>query len=142
MNIDLETLSELIDLFCKSSAEEMKVKRGDNLKVVLRGPGKKQKEPPSSSSDQSEPELVTISSSMVGRFFRKTPSEDTPWVKEGEIVEQGDRLGFIKSLEIEAEQIEADQKGEIKTFKVEDGEVVEWGEELLTIRPSPSKEKT
>lgn len=79
---------------------------------------------------------------MVGRFFRKTPSEDTPWVKEGEIVEQGDRLGFIKSLEIEAEQIEADQKEEIKTFKVEDGKVVEWGEELLTIRPSPSKEKT
>lgn len=142
MNIDLETLSELIDLFSKSSAEEMKVKRGDNLKVVLKEPGKRQKKPPSSSSDQSEPELVTISSSMVGRFFRKTSSEDTPWVKEGEIVEQGDRLGFIKSLEIKAEQIEADQKGEIKTFKVEDGEVVEWGQELLTIRPFPSKEET
>lgn len=137
MAIDLEKISELVKLFTESSAEEMEVKKGDN-KVILKGPA--QKKETTSSSKQSEPELVTIESDRVGKFFRGTRSEDSPWVKEGEIVEPGNRLGYIKTLRT-THKIKAEQKGQIVDFEVEHKEDVEYGEKLLTIRPFSSKDE-
>ncbi len=134
MSIDWDKLKELVKIFDNSRAKELEVKK-ENWKVFLKKPQQKLKE--KLHSEQTGAKLVVVTSPKEGVFYRKRPSEDSPWVEQGERVEKGDRLGFVDSLGI-GHEIKAEQEG-IVNFNVEDGARVEQDKELLVLQPVSSE---
>lgn len=137
MNIDLETVKEIIELFEDSGVREIRIEE-DDFKVHLKGRQRPSPKTPSL-SDQPEGEIVPVTSLEVGEFYRRPLTQEEPLVEKGDIVEQGAQLGVVESLNVERE-IRAEQEGEIVNFKVEEGEPVEYGTVLLTMKVFPSEE--
>lgn len=75
----------------------------------------------------------TIVSPMVGTFYN-APSPDAPtFVKVGQNVKTGDTLCIIEAMKM-FNQIEAEQSGIITEVLVHNGEPVEYGQPLFTIK--------
>jgi acetyl-CoA carboxylase biotin carboxyl carrier protein len=77
-----------------------------------------------------EPESAIIKSPFVG-YFR----EIDPAPKVGQNVEAGESVAVIAVLGI-ANEIESDVSGVIEEVFVKDGDVVEYGQPLLRIKPN------
>lgn len=133
MKIDWDKLKKLVKIFDGSQAKELEVKT-ENWSVFLKRSQQKLKE--KLGSGQSAAKLITVASPKQGVFLRKPPSEDSPWVEQGEKVEEGDRLGMIHSSGI-GDEIRAQREG-VVNFSVEHGEKVNQGQELLVIQPFSS----
>jgi acetyl-CoA carboxylase biotin carboxyl carrier protein len=78
--------------------------------------------------------LQPIRSPIVGTFYR-SPSPGAPsFIKVGDQVEIGTVLCLIEAMKL-MNEIESDVAGEIVKILVENGQPVEYGQELFLIRP-------
>jgi len=137
MDIDTERLKKLVRLLDRSNLNEIEVKKG-KWKILLKKAGRKLKEKLFRSKKETV-KLVTVTSTEVGVFHRKRPFEEKPWVRKGDKVKKGDRVGFIKVLGVESE-VKTEREGIIIDFFVEDGEKVDYGKELLLIQSTSSED--
>lgn len=90
---------------------------------------------PLSSSTQSNVESQkgkTITSPMVGTFYRASSPTTKPFVEEGQAFSEGDTLCIIEAMKI-LNQITAERAGVILRVLVENGSPVEYGEPLFMI---------
>ncbi|MBN3860253.1 acetyl-CoA carboxylase biotin carboxyl carrier protein [Neisseriaceae bacterium PsAf] len=71
-------------------------------------------------------------SPMVGVFYRAPSPNSSPFVEEGQKVNQGDTLCIIEAMKL-MNEIEAEKSGTITKILIEDGEPVEYGEPLFII---------
>lgn len=78
--------------------------------------------------------LHVINSSMVGTFYRRPNPEAAPFVKEGDTVKQGQVICILEAMKI-LNEIESDVAGVIVKVHADDGQPVEYGEKLFSIRP-------
>ena len=76
-----------------------------------------------------------ILSPMPGTFYAAPSPEANPFVKEGELVVEGDTLCIIEAMKI-MNNIEAEQSGRIIKILVENGKSVEYNQPLFEIKPS------
>jgi len=74
----------------------------------------------------------TVTSPMVGTFYRAPSPEAAPFVEVGSEVKLGDVLCIIEAMKM-MNQIEADKAGVIKAILKENGQPVEFGEALFVI---------
>lgn len=74
----------------------------------------------------------TITSPMVGTFYRAASPASAPFVEVGQQVAEGDTLCIIEAMKL-MNEIEADRSGVIKAVLVDNGEPVEYGEPLFVI---------
>lgn len=74
----------------------------------------------------------TITSPMVGTFYRAASPNSSPFVEEGQLVNEGDTLCIIEAMKI-LNQITSDKTGLLTKVLVENGAPVEYGEPLFTI---------
>ena len=83
----------------------------------------------------SEPaHFVTVTSPIVGTFYR-SPSPDTdPYVEEGDIVKKGQVLCIVEAMKL-MNEIEAETDGKIVKILVESTTPVEFGQPLYLIDP-------
>jgi len=82
-----------------------------------------------------KPEPVSghsITSPMVGTFYRASSPNAAPFVEVGQSVSKGDVLCIIEAMKL-LNQIEADVSGVIKSINIENGEPVEYGQSIMTI---------
>lgn len=78
--------------------------------------------------------LITITSPMVGTFYR-SPSHDAPaFVEEGSIVKKGQPICIIEAMKI-MNEIEAESDGKVVSILVDNGQPVEYGEPLFLLEP-------
>ena len=83
--------------------------------------------------DESEKYKV-IKAPLIGTFYR-SPSPDKPvFIKEGDVISQGDKVCIIEAMKI-FNEIEADFSGKVVKILVEDSTPVEYGQPLLWIEP-------
>ncbi len=76
--------------------------------------------------------LKTITSPMVGTFYR-SPSPDAPqFVEVGSAVKKGQALCIIEAMKL-MNEIESEYGGKIVSIMVESGQPVEYGEALFVI---------
>lgn len=76
--------------------------------------------------------LKTITSPMVGTFYR-TPSPDAPpFVEVGSVVKKAQVLCIIEAMKL-MNEIESEYGGKIVSIMVENGQPVEYGEALFVI---------
>lgn len=78
------------------------------------------------------PKGHTITSPMVGTFYRGASPGEEPFVEVGQRVEVGDTLCIIEAMKI-LNQIESDRAGTVAAILVENGTPVEYGEPLFII---------
>ncbi len=85
--------------------------------------------PPAESSH-----FLTVTSPIVGTFYR-SPSPDTdPYVEEGDIVKKGQVLCIVEAMKL-MNEIEAETDGKIVKILVESTTPVEFGQPLYLIDP-------
>jgi len=74
----------------------------------------------------------TLTSPMVGTFYRAPSPNDKPFVEVGSLVKVGDILCIIEAMKM-LNQIEADHAGVVKEILAESGQPVEFGQPLFII---------
>ena len=87
------------------------------------------------SSKSNEVNGEKILSPMPGTFYAAPSPEANAFVKEGDLVVEGDTLCIIEAMKI-MNNIEAEQSGRIIKILVENGKSVEYNQPLFEIKPS------
>src|SRR5579863_3722621 len=79
--------------------------------------------------------LHIVKSPIVGTFYESPSPGSPPFVKNGDKVTAGQVLCIVEAMKL-MNEIEADVAGEIVERLVNNGQPIEYGQELFTIRPS------
>jgi acetyl-CoA carboxylase biotin carboxyl carrier protein len=79
--------------------------------------------------------LVTIEAPMVGTFYRASSPSADPYVREGDVVKEGQILCIIEAMKL-MNEIESKASGRIAKILVENGQPVEYGQPLFLIEPT------
>ncbi len=80
-----------------------------------------------------EEKLHIITSPFVGTFFRSPSPTAEPFVKPGDQVEVGQKLCIIEAMKL-MNEIQADESGTIARIFAENGQPVEYGQQLFGIK--------
>jgi len=89
---------------------------------------------PKESAPAPEQGLHTVRSPIVGTFYESPSPGSPPFVKPGDVVELGQVLCIVEAMKL-MNEIEADAAGEIVKRLVNNGQPIEYGQELFVIRP-------
>jgi acetyl-CoA carboxylase biotin carboxyl carrier protein len=81
-----------------------------------------------------EEELHTVKSPIVGTFYESPAPGSLPFVKAGDQVAAGQVVCIIEAMKL-MNEIESDASGEIVKILVNNGQPVEYGQPLFSIRP-------
>ncbi len=159
--MDIRKIKKLIELIEDSGVSEIEIKEGEESVRISRGPiggdpvaaysmppaymapppppVPAAAAPPAVAGDTAEPVAEpanvsghTITSPMVGTFYRASSPTAKPFVEVGDSVAEGDTLCIIEAMKM-LNQIESDSAGVVKAILVENGQPVEFGEPLFVI---------
>jgi acetyl-CoA carboxylase biotin carboxyl carrier protein len=81
------------------------------------------------------PELLTISSPMVGTFYRSPAPDEPPFVDVGDRITTGQTVCIIEAMKL-MNELEAEISGEVVEVLVDNAEPVEFGQALMLVRPT------
>ena len=81
----------------------------------------------------SEGETVEIKAPLVGTFYQAPGPDDQPYVKVGQQVKKGDVVGIIEAMKLMNEVV-APQDGVILSIDATDGNMVQYGQVLFTMK--------
>ena len=77
---------------------------------------------------------ITIEAPMVGTFYRASSPTAEPYVREGDVVKEGQILCIIEAMKL-MNEIETRAGGRIAKILVDNGQPVEYGQPLFLIEP-------
>ena len=143
--MDLRKLKTLIDLVSESGVAELEITEGeDHVRIVNRptvsaapvvqapaavtvaavpqaapAPAAASAAAPAPAQDAAQAALPTITSPMVGTFYRAPSPGAAPFIEVGDTVKKG--------------QVEADKDGVVQAFAAENGQPVEYGQPLVIL---------
>jgi len=83
--------------------------------------------------EEKEEEIHLIKSPVVGTFFQASSPNEPPFVIKGQRIEKGQTLCIIEAMKM-MNKIESDVDGIIKEIFIEDGQYVEYNQELFQIQ--------
>ncbi|MDR1529376.1 MAG: acetyl-CoA carboxylase biotin carboxyl carrier protein [Burkholderiales bacterium] len=146
--MDLRKLKTLIELVEASGIAEIEIEEGEERVRITRAspapvsmpvyapmppqqiavPVAETPPPPA----QAEPKGHTITSPIVGTFYRASSPGAKPFIEVGSQVKEGDQLCIIEAMKL-MNEIDADRAGVIKAILVENGAAVEFGQPLFVI---------
>lgn len=73
-----------------------------------------------------------VKSPLVGTFYAASAPGAEPFVKVGDTVKKGQVLGIVEAMKL-MNEIESEYDGVVKSILVEDGNLVEYGQEMFII---------
>lgn len=79
-------------------------------------------------------ELLSVTSPLVGTFYRSSALDSPPFVEVGQEVRKGDVLCIVESMKL-MNEIETEVDGIIVSILVENGQPVEYGQSLFLLEP-------
>ena len=85
-------------------------------------------------TESDEASLHIVKSPIVGTFYESPSPGTSAFVKVGDQVEQGQVLCIIEAMKL-MNEIESDASGEIVKRFVQNGQPVEYGQQLFAVRP-------
>lgn len=156
VDINLEELKELIRLLKESNVSEFELRKADYRLRIKQGaivessmdsqpagttapvvpsngqaPGSTPYVAPAQPAEEG---LYEVRSPMVGTFYRSSSPGASPLVEVGDQVRKNQVLCIIEAMKI-MNEIEADLEGEIRKIHVANGQPVEFGEPLFSLKP-------
>jgi len=141
--MEIDDLKELIALLQDTDITELQLeKEGTKVKIrrqTLLSPLEMQTKPAVTGEKAKEPEedtqrLVTITSPIVGTFYRAPSPDAPPFVDAGTRVRKGQVICIIEAMKL-MNEIESELEGVVVRPLVENGQPVEYGEPLFLIEP-------
>src|SRR3954453_15938493 len=153
---DIEDLKQLIEFLKENQVAEFDLDRGD-MKIRLKfnqavGPAAAplltheplvaahgvSSPPPSSDAPPPPPpepeiELHIVKSPIVGTYYGSPSPGAAPFVSPGDHVEKGQVICIVEAMKL-MKEIEADAGGEIVRCLVINGQAIEYGQPLFSIR--------
>jgi len=154
--MDLRKIKKLIEMLQESDLNEIEVKEGEESVRINRkkesvihastpisvGQNLNQSSAPLPQTDSSEMEngqaaedLNHITSPMVGTFYRKPAPDKEPFIEIGQTVKKGDTVCIIEAMKM-MNQVKSEFDGKVIAINIEDGDPVEFGQELISIEKS------
>jgi acetyl-CoA carboxylase biotin carboxyl carrier protein len=80
-----------------------------------------------------EEQLHLIKSPIVGTFYGSPSPGAAPFVSPGDRIEKGQVVGIVEAMKL-MNEIEADASGEIVKVFVTNGQAIEYGQPLFSVR--------
>ena len=80
---------------------------------------------------------ITITSPIVGTFYRSPSPDADPYVEEGDVVKKGQVLCIVEAMKL-MNEIESEVNGRIVKILAESTKPVEYGQPLFLIDPNPA----
>ena len=159
MDVDIQKIRDLADLAIEKQLLELEVTDGDKCVIIKTGlansatpasntmvvtaatpsvtptqvPSSAQTPAPAPSAPAASNEL-TITSPMVGTFYRSPSPDAAPFVEIGQSVAVGQTVCIIEAMKL-MNQLEAEVSGKVLRFLVENGQPVEFGQPLIVLTP-------
>ncbi len=84
-------------------------------------------------ADADEKELIEITAPMVGTFYSATEPGAEPFVKVGSKIDADSVICIVEAMKLFTE-VEADVSGEIVEILAKDGDLVEYGQPLFSVK--------
>ena len=84
-------------------------------------------------ADADEKELIEITAPMVGTFYSATEPGAEPFVKVGSKIDADSIICILEAMKLFTE-VEADVSGEIVEILAKDGDLVEYGQPLFSVK--------
>ncbi|KOP74661.1 acetyl-CoA carboxylase biotin carboxyl carrier protein [Priestia megaterium] len=81
-------------------------------------------------ADNNEKQIL---SPMVGTFYAKPEADADPFVQVGQTIEHKDVVCVIEAMKL-FNEVDAGMEGEVLEMLVKDGDVVEFGQPLFTVK--------
>jgi acetyl-CoA carboxylase biotin carboxyl carrier protein len=85
-------------------------------------------------ADAARTSTITVEAPMVGTFYRASSPTAEPYVREGDVVKEGQILCIIEAMKL-MNEIEAKLSGRVVKVLVENGQPVEYGQGLFVLEP-------
>jgi acetyl-CoA carboxylase biotin carboxyl carrier protein len=145
--MDIRKIKKLIEMLQDSDLKEIEVSQGDESVRISRDNKTQLYAEPiihkqvaqESSNIVSKEELPQeevkgnkVTSPIVGTFYRKPSPDKDPFIKVGDVVEEGDILCIIEAMKM-MNEIKSDFSGKVVSIDVDDGQPVEYGQHIITI---------
>jgi len=142
--MELEDLKELIEYLKETDITEISIEK-DGIKVKIKR--EKMLSPMDISvqklgslhekvtrETEEETRVITVTSPIVGTFFRAPSPEADPFVETGSKVKKGQVLCIVEAMKL-MNEIESEIDGVVIKILVDNGQPVEYGEPLFLIEP-------
>ena len=89
---------------------------------------------PEAATELAKTNEVTVSSPIVGTFYRAPAPDKAPYVQAGDMVKKGQVLCIVEAMKL-MNEIESETSGKILQILIENGQPVEYGQPLFVIEP-------
>ena len=153
---DIEDLKQLIEFLKENQVAEFDLDRGDmKIRLKFSQPGAPAGAPvaanapyiaahgtpgapppavaASPAAAEPESDLHIVKSPIVGTFYGSPSPGAAPFVSPGDHVEKGQVICIVEAMKL-MNEIEADASGEIVRCLVTNGQAIEYGQPLFSIR--------
>jgi acetyl-CoA carboxylase biotin carboxyl carrier protein len=88
---------------------------------------------PATPAEEPEEDLHMVRSPIVGTFYESPSPGSPPFVKPGDMISAGQVLCIVEAMKL-MNEIESDVSGELVKRLVNNGQPIEYGQELFAIR--------
>jgi acetyl-CoA carboxylase biotin carboxyl carrier protein len=142
--MELEDLKELIEYLKDTDITEISIEK-DGIKVKIKREkilspieipmqkfGSLQEKV--TRETEEETRVITVTSPIVGTFYRAPSPEADPFVEVGAKVKKGQVLCIVEAMKL-MNEIESEVDGVVIKILVDNGQPIEYGEPLFLIEP-------
>jgi acetyl-CoA carboxylase biotin carboxyl carrier protein len=151
VSLSARDVAEILRLLEDSTFDELSLEMGD-IKVNLRRSGACSSPRPAAQTSLPEravappiveaprsttefPDAAVVAAPLLGIFYRAPKPGDAPFVEVGAKVEADTIIGIIEVMKL-MNTVRAGVRGQVVEISAGNGELVEYGEALLRVRPA------
>ena len=146
--MDIRKIKKLIEMLQDSDLKEIEVSQGDeSVRISRDNKSQAYAEPiiqkqvvhealniaPQEEIPQEEVKGNKVTSPIVGTFYRKPSPDKDPFIKVGDVVQEGDVLCIIEAMKM-MNEIKSDFEGKVAAIEINDGQPVEYGQTIFIIQ--------
>lgn len=143
--MEIDDLKELIDLLKDTDITELQIeKEGTKVKIrrekilssldIAAQKLSGSREATGAETGEESQRLVTVTSPIVGTFYRAPSPDAAPFTEVGARVKKNQVICIIEAMKL-MNEIESEVDGIVVKILVENGQPVEYGEPLFLIEP-------
>jgi len=144
MSMDIRKIKKLIEMLQESDLTEIEVTEGEEAvrisrksynDIVVEKPNSDRKVETITNTETKETTTSgskTITSPIVGTFYRRPAPDKDPYVKVGDVIDAGQIVCIVEAMKM-MNEIKSEFSGKIVSIEVEDGEPVQFSQDLITL---------
>ncbi len=135
--MDTEKIKSIMQMFEESQISKMDLTDGDLHITLEKDVEVKQVVPVTveqtvEDNTQEEKLGTPIKSPIVGTYYQSSGEGKEPYVKVGDMIQEGDTICIIEAMKV-MNEIKATVSGKVLSIEVQDGETVEYDQTLMMI---------